>query len=313
VKETELDWLEDDGRNGSAPSAGRPRALLVLAALPWLVVIALIVRPGSASVSVGGRDGSSDLAAGSALEHPDGFVEESPASDPGAASEPVPLVASASDDPGLELTEIRGRWRVAPGPEEATALAVVVARAWLTGLEPRLEVEGIEPAPGELYAEHLVVEAVEQASPEAAVVTLLAIVLDGGDDLRTAVRRLAVPIAFERDGPRPAGPPWWLPGPQLEPLDPERMPLETPEDLLAASQAIQAAGFDDVQLHGVWRTSGWPVIAEVTGTAPDGSRLDGPVWLRRHLDGFVVAGTPMSRSSGRVGPVEQPAEEEERP
>jgi hypothetical protein len=309
VKETELDWLDDDGRGGSAPSTGRPRVILVLAALPWLVVIALIVRPGPASISVD-RSGSSDLTPGSALEHPDGPVAESPAPDPGAASDPLPLAASASDHPGLELTEIRGRWRVAPGPEEATALAVVVARAWLTGLEPRLDVEGIEPVPGELYAEHLVVEAVEQASPEAAVVTLLAILLDGGDDLRTTVRRLAVPIAFERDGPRPAGPPWWLPGPQLEPLDPERMPLEDPEDLLAASHAIQAVGFEDVRLHGVWRTSGWPVIAEATGTAPDGSRLDGPIWLRRHLDGFVVAGSPMSRSGGSVGPAGRHAEEE---
>jgi hypothetical protein len=317
----EFAWLEDDDASGPTRST-RPRLLVALATVPWLVVVLLLVAPGRYvdGASPGEptvhapvappRPAPGGSAAAAGASNPDPVASTPDASPPGANA-PAGWREGPSgdaDDDLLAFAELRGRWRVEAGPEEAAALAVVIARAWLTGLDPQLAIDGIRTPPGG-YAEHLVVESVEQPAREAAVVTLLAVLLDGDDGLEAGVRRLAVPIAWERDGPRPAGPPWWLPGPALEPLVPERTAMEAPEDLLAALEALDAAGFD-VELRSLWGTSGWPVIAEVAGRTRDGHPVAGPLWLRRHLGGFVVAGTtlagpdtrPPAHAGEQVGP-----------
>jgi hypothetical protein len=129
------------------------------------------------------------------------------------------------------------------------ALAVVVARAWLTDVDPRLELDGLPSAGTGRYVEHLVVEAVELPAPEHAVVTLLAVLLEGEEELTAVVRRLAVPIAFDGDGAQPGGTPWWLPEPSLEARPPSTTPVEDLEELLAATEALHAAGYTDVALE----------------------------------------------------------------
>lgn len=214
--------------------------------------------------------------------------------DPDASAWQEP--AGTATEPGLVLLEQRGRWRVEAGAEEAAALAVVVARAWLTDHEPRLSIAELATPDVGRYAEHLVVEAVEATTPELTVVTLLAVLLDGQDELTTTVRRVAVPIALDARGARPAGSPWWLPGPDLTPAAPPTRPVEDAADLLEAVEALQAAGYEDVTLERLEDLGGAAAVATVTARTPDGEPHDGPVVLRRHVDRYVVAGDVLTRA-----------------
>lgn len=324
----DADWLEstDDDPDGDAPRRARP-LLLALASVPWLVVIALLVLPG--------RMGSEDRAPGAADspssaepdqgdarpgadagipgdappggtegdgEGVDGGTGEADGGTPGGGPNPTVGTGTAGlpdEIVALQGREVRGGWRVAAGPEEAVALAVVAGRAWLTGVEPILEL-GFEPGPRSDggYAEHLVVEAVEQPAADAIVVTLVAVVLDVGGG-SPEVRRMAVPVAVTPDGPRLAGSPWDLPPPVLDQVTLPRETTTDPTDLEAARTALVSAGLTDLDLVALNRTEGWPVIAEV---ATAGTDVTHEVWLRRHLEGFAVAGTTLAGASASTEP-----------
>jgi len=309
----DADWLgsTDDG-DEDAPRQARP-LLLVLASVPWLVVIGLLVLPGRVGTEARGPDPGDpsragathgDHEPGSDTGPPGEAAADDPAPDDPAPDDPAPddparettdPEVAASDPPGqtvtLEGRELRGRWRVEAGPEEAVALAVVVGRAWLTGVEPVLDL-GLDPSTrGDSgYAEHLVVEAVEHPASDALVVTLVAVMLDT-DGGSPAVRRLAVPIAMTPEGARLAGTPWDLPPPVLDRITLARETTTDEGDLDAARAALLAAGLTEPDLVALHHTGGWPVIAEV---ATPGTDLTHEVWLRRHHDGFVVAGTTLA-------------------
>jgi hypothetical protein len=307
--------LADDPEEG-ARSPRRSRLLLALAAAPWLVVVWLLGSPGAPPPADGGDvaslpvEGTDEQAAHHDVE----AAHTPPPGDPGTPDPagtaadgtpdepwddpPTPTQDPAPDDPGKELLllEQRGRWRVEAGAEEAAALAVVVARAWLTDHQPRLTIADLATPEVGRYAEHLVVEAVEGTAPELTVVTLLAVLLDGHDDLTATVRRLAVPIALDARGARPAGAPWWLPGPDLTPAPLATRPVEDAAELLAAVGALESAGYEDVTLQRLEDLGGTAAVATVTARTPDGEDLDGPVVLRRHVDRYVVAGDVLART-----------------
>lgn len=184
--------------------------------------------------------------------------------------------------------------RVAPDEREAAAVATLVARAWLTGVGPRLDVPGLA-GPAGSYAEHLVVEAVDHPAPGAAVVTLLALVLRAeGDTYRDAeVQRVAVPLWFDGDGARPAGPPWRLPPPGLAVASPQVSEAITdPEVLAAAGEALAAAGYAVTEVVSLGRVQGWPLVVTAVATAPGSDApAEHVVWLREHLGELVVAGS----------------------
>jgi hypothetical protein len=316
---TSGDWADDPEDHGR-PLRRRSRLLLLLAAAPWLVVVWLLGAPAgpapeadpgtSPEATPAGEEQAPDQQAPD-QQAPD---EQAPVEQATHDEEAVPghgSVAAPTNQPtdpdGLPavdagpadevlLLEQRGRWRVAPGAEEAAALAVVVARAWLTDHEPHLAIADVQPPEVGRYAEHLVVEAVEATAPELTVVTLLAVLLDGHDELTTTVRRLAVPIALDAVGARPAGSPWWLPGPTLSPAPPATQPIEDVDDLLAAATALEAAGYEDVTVGGLEDLGGTAVIAAVTARTPEGEPIDGPMVLRRHVDRYVVAGDVLARA-----------------
>jgi hypothetical protein len=338
---SETDWLDDDHRDERDRSSARPRLLLVLAVVPWLLLAAVVLTgrvPSSDSAMVSEQATGSDEppadSGGEPSASPDADGSPAARSDrPHDAPEdnggdgPAPLDAddraadqaapsdSAGPDPDASppapgtgqplLVEHRGRWRLEPGAEEAAALAVVVARSWLTDHDPQLDVSGVERpdnAGALRYAEHLVVEAVEFTATDLAVVTVLAVVLDGDDELDTAVRRLAVPIAMDADV-RPAGTPWWLPGPTLTSLTPDTEPIEDAAELLGAAEALQTAGYQDVAVDRLDALGPTAALVTVTARTPDGEAVDGTVWLRRHVDRFVVAGMPVHpHRSGQRGP-----------
>jgi hypothetical protein len=185
---------------------------------------------------------------------------------------------------GLRLTEVRGGWRLEDGLETAAAVGVLVGRAWAAAAAPA----GVTPA--------VVLEAVEAPGPEAAVVTLLVAGVAGVAGVTgvadARVVRLAVPVLTGPEGVRPAGAPWVLPGPDLDPLPPLGRPLTDPALIAAARAALDRVGLDGASLSALEGTDGWPVL---TRTADGGA---GP-WLRWHLDRFVVTGLPLRSAAGR--------------
>jgi hypothetical protein len=313
---TSGDW--DDDPEHDRPQRRRSRLLLLLAAAPWLVVLWLLGAPAGPAPEA--DPGTFPDGAPADVDDPDegapdaGAPVEPAAPDASAVPGRGPVAAPADQpadrpadpnglptlDPGpaddVLLLEQRGRWRVEAGAEEAAALAVVVARAWLTDHEPHLAIADVQPPGVGRYAEHLVVEAVEATAPELTVVTLLAVLLDGHDELTTTVRRLAVPIALGVLGARPAGSPWWLPGPTLSPTPPETQPIEDVDALLAAAAALEAVGYEEVTVGGLEDLGGTAVIAAVTARTPEGESIEGPVVLRHHVDRYVVAGDVLARA-----------------
>jgi hypothetical protein len=304
MREDLPDWLDDD----ETPAPRRRRTVLVvLAVLPWLVVLAAVVSP-RLSPDPSREDARSDAGSGADTPAADPADEDEPGPDPAPATNPQasrpgpaagtpPGEGAVPVEPGWWLTEHRGKWRLGPGDGVAASVAVVVARAWLTGLPPRLEVAGIHPTAGDGYVEHLAVEAVERPEAGAAVVTLLAVLLEVGEDHSAHVRRLAVPLAEEPGGPRPAGSPWWLPAPDLSPVPVEGEPVDDPDLLAAATAALAGAGLGHLEVVALERTTRWPWIARVRGVDADataGEETEGAVWLRRHLDGFALAGEPLT-------------------
>ncbi|TVP66564.1 MAG: hypothetical protein EA340_11550 [Nitriliruptor sp.] len=302
----ELDWFEGPEREDEGPSPTRRRWLLPLVAVPWLVVAALLVLPGRVG-SVAGPSEPTTTPGPPATADAAGAVPNDGAAPTDLDGDPAATAATPppTTDPGvdaahelpavtLELEELRGRWRVGPGSEEAAALAVVIARAWLTGLGPRLELEAASPDPTS-YAEHLVVEAVEHPSPDTSVVTLLAVLLSDPEDADAAVevRRLAVPLATDGGAPRPAGAPWSLPGPALTQAEVDLQPLDDPAAVLAADTALAVAGLGELAVTDLRTADGWPVVAR----ASDGEQ-EHTIWLRPHLDGFVVAGSTLAGATG---------------
>jgi|GEM_PF-1589451 len=323
----DLDWFDGPEQDDDADGRRTPRRwLLPLLAVPWLLVVAVLVLPRDAATdpappavptgadpapttgpdgeAAGGEAATTEAAAPPPETPPAGSADPAPSAPPGSAPAPATGAdpgprdgrAALPDAPAsiLELEELRGRWRVGPGSEEAAALAIAVARGWLTGLGPRLALPGATPEP-DSYAEHLVVEAVEQPSERTSVVTVLAVVLTDpdGDDMAVELRRLAVPLATDQGAPRPAGPPWLLPGPTLTPVEVELTPLDDPAAVDAATAALAVAGLGELELRALATAEGWPVVA----TASDGER-DHTIWLRPHLDGFVVAGSTLAGDQG---------------
>lgn len=272
----------------------RSRRLVVLAAIPWLLVMVLVLRTvtgGSGGVPqpvpTAGRSADGVGAAPAAETAPE--LARDPSPDAPATATPPP---AADDPPGSDVA-LRFGARVAPGPDDAAAVAVVVARTWLGSVGPRPPVDvgtaGIPPA----YVEHLTVEAVDLPTPDTAVATVVAVLLDAEGDTYTSARivRLGVPIVLDRDGARPAGDPWWLPAPDLSVRSPVWTAVEDPEELARAGAALADAGYTDVTVGTLETSPTWPLRVTATASAPGSDTpRDHVVWLREHLGELVVAG-----------------------
>lgn len=316
-------WLGEEPDEEPPPARHSRRAwLVVLALLPWLVVLGLVVT-GVLPPGRSGAPGPGDEPAGAHQpEHRD-VQDASPSSarattegDEGPTGTGDP-VARDADEPGSPAPGGSGADRHTPQAAETTpgrawgrtpqagrvaAVALTVTRAWLTDVGPRIGLEGIEPV-ADRYLEHATVERIEPHG-DHAVATVLALVLERGEDAYddATARRLAVPVAVGPP-PRPAGQPWWLDEVAWEATAPEGLEPERDEDtLLAISEALRAATGPDARLARAQQTpDGW-WLAHVTdagdGPAPEPEEADeattGPIWLRPGADGPVVAGAPPS-------------------
>ena len=290
-------WF-DDPEDAPAPRTGSRRAIvLAIAAIPWMLVAALVLLPDR-TVNPAGTASPPSAAADTQA----GTTTTAVPSSDSAPAPPVPPAPSAADRLDTEVdTPIRhphdaGTTLADIGTELSTrdslaAVATVVARAWLTGVSPHLDVPGLTPTDPSSYAEHVVVEAIDRHDPHLAVVTVLAVQLrESPEGLRVDTRRVAVPLATTDGRVHPVDEPWWLPTPDLRSGDLPAEPQTDPAWFEAAVTGLRAAGLQDIEVTALERTDHWPWRAHITARTADGQPIDGPVWLRWTGQGFEVAG-----------------------
>ena len=264
-------WTDDVGDEEAPRRTTRPW-VLVLATVPWLVVLGLVLG----GVVSGERASlpappAATGAPGEAGDGPAGGVPEDQHAPPPDHSEPAETRAPTPAD-----------------GDPVGAIALAVARAWLTDVGPHLALEGIAPR-DDLYLEHGVVERIERHG-DHAVVAVLAVVLVRDDEryARVVARRIAVPVAL---GPpvRPAGAPWWLGEVDLTTVPPDPLvEVDDPEVLLELSEALATAGVLDGEVLGASRTDdGW-WLTRVGDPDTPGDQV--AAWLRPGTTGPVVAG-----------------------
>lgn len=310
-------WF-DEPEEASGPRSGPRRAVVVaIAAIPWVLVAALVLLPGR-SVDPPVTAGSPSVATDPGPDAPPGATEGAP-----TQVDPVPpsgsdhsAPAPPRDPPATVADPLTPRSSVAMDlstRDALAAVATVVARAWLTGVSPHLDVPGLTPIDPASYAEHVVVEAIDQDDPHLAVVSVLAVLLrETSEGLRVETRRVAVPLAITDGRVQPAGEPWWLPRPDLRAVD---LPVEVQTDpawFEAAAAGLREAGLRDVEVATLERTDRWPWRAHITARTPDGQALDGPVWLRWNGQGFELAGHVPATDGPRDGPTgeDRPTDED---
>lgn len=261
------------------PAVRRAPWLLIAGVVPWVVLAVMLLRPATAP--------GTDTATMSTTIAEAGASEDTTT---GPVAPPPPSGATA--------TILSSGAPAGPSASELAAVAVVIARAHLSGAGPRLAVAGAEPAP-DRYVEHATVESVTHPGPGAAVVTVLAVVLTVADGAYAdvALTRVAVPLTLDGTRVAPAGPVWMLPPPDLapEPLT-TGDPIEDPVVLTEAGAALVRAGFTDTAVDELVATASWPLIATVDAVAPgDVVARRHEVWLRSHLGDLVVAGARPTR------------------
>ncbi len=292
-------WLDDAPEPEHERRDPRRRFVVVgMAAIPWVIVAALLLAPDGAANDGVGSDASTEEAgevsdpSEAAPDDPaDGSLATEGATDdmtpePSTRSGPTTMADDGPSPVSPRVASESGMVR-----DALAARATIIARAWLTGVAPHLDVPGLTPADPTSYAEHVVVEAVDQSDPPAAVVTLLAVLLrETPEGLRADIRRVAVPLVIESGQAQPAGEPWWLPSPDLHSVELPSEDQTDPAWFEAAADGLRAAGLEDVQVSALARTDRWPWRAQVRARTPDGEQIDGPVWLRWNGVGFDLAG-----------------------
>ncbi len=309
-------WFDEPEEASAARNGPRRAVVIAIAAIPWVLVAALVLLPdrsvdppptaGTSSVTPDtGPDATPDATPDPTPDSPSDATDGGPtpvdpdppaASDHSASTPPrdAPTIGATTRTPRASLTEDRST------RDALAAVATVVARAWLTGVSPHLDVPGLTPIDPASYAEHVVVEAIEHDDPHLAVVSVLAVLLrETSEGLRVETRRAAVPLAITDGRVQPAGEPWWLPAPDLRSVD---LPVEAQTDpawFEAAAAGLQEAGFRDVEVSALERTDRWPWRAHITARTSDGQAIDGPVWLRWTGQGFELSGhRPMTDGPG---------------
>ena len=263
-------------------SGGSGRVLLLVGAVTLTMLVVLRSPADVLGTVLAGTRGSPEEDPATAVETVGSVRSGATTSgDTGVAGDATPDVGRWGEPAprpttGAVFEELRGTWRVEPGIEEAVALAVVAAHRWAAETSAGA---GAREGGGVV----VVVEAVERPGAHHGVVTLLVAV-------EQALHRIAQPVRLDTAAPSLAGPPWRLVAPELRLDELEGSAIGDTELLTAARRALDEAGLPGERLTSLEATDGWPFIA----------RLDdeGDVWLRWHVDRFVIAGLPLAVAGG---------------
>ncbi len=215
-----------------------------------------------------------------------------------ATQTPVdPAVAQPFSAPAGAPTFPTNLAATTPGTPSAATPRATTARVWEMGRRAGDLGEAVQVALPVAAAHlggpartHLHVESVDAPGPGAAVVVLVGIELRDG---RPVTTRLAVPVLLV-DGHWAAGLPWTLPAPAAPQPDAvlDALPSDDPAMRRLAVVALEHVGWQDVTVEAVGvALDAWPHIVTFSATDRQGQRTRQTVWLRRHLDQFVVAGT----------------------
>jgi hypothetical protein len=265
---------DDPGGEESGTGESRRRALYVAAAIPW-VIVGLIFARGSDRSDV------------SHSVHPESVATDAPTD---AAGDDATAESAFVDAVPMPEALLFGG-RSGPAASDAAAVAVLVARDWLGDVGPAL---GDVREGRDSYVEHLAVEAVDFPASGAAVVAVVAVVLDVVDGEYAGARavRVAVPVRLDRHGARPAGHPWLLPPPDLRTDEPQwGEEIVDPAAQAEAGAALQAAGYREIEIEQFTLSDGWPLRVVARAVAPgEQSPTTHVIWLRDHLGALVVAG-----------------------
>lgn len=274
-----------------SPHRTSRRWLLLAALAPWVVVAAILVsdpRPPAPSPPPSTVDAPTTMP-GSDAPAPTTSTEapRPDAATPGSSTPDVIAPPSASLA-GSVAPDTRG---------QAVGLAAIVARSWLSTRPDGVPIEGLDASPGadSRYVEHLVVESIDHPARGAVVVTVRALALPveghaygAGEQLR-----VAVPISLDADHARLAGPPWPLAVEDVTMEPPTAAPVDDADLQLAAAEAVMGAGYRDVALVSLERTSGWAWIATAEARAPgQDESATHVIWLRSDVGRLAVAGAP---------------------
>ncbi len=274
-------WIDDDDGDDDRPPhrVGQPRVdrrrvLVWLAAgVPWLAVIALLIMSR-------GPDHP-------ALNH-EKLAE--PGEIPGShhIADQAPALAYPEEAEPLTLLEVQGGWRSRPGSTSASAVATGAAASWLGSLEGDAHPRYVQ----------LAVEAIEQLDARLAVITLAAVPASTADGLR----RIGVAVWIDGEHPRVASAPWWLPELPTEVHPLRGTAIDDPARQVAAVDALVSAGYQDIELLRLEQTDSWAYLATIDARTPRGELVATPVLLRRHLDGYAVAGIVLPAPRSELWP-----------
>lgn len=281
-------------------SPTRRLILFVIAALPWIVVAAMLMRPVAAP--------------------------------PPAPTTPLPTTAAqAGEDPELaqtvlpEFPDDAGTATIA-GTNATTlgnlgtdatlaATALDVAHRTLGGHAGDVP-SGLVAGTADRYVDHSAVERIVHRTAGAAIVIVTATVLVARDDVWSTIShvRLAVPLTFIGSVPVSAGPPWPLLRPPLDVSIPAATLLDDEQLTAAAATAITAAGYRDVDVSALFSTDVWPLVAEVTATAPgEAASRTQSIWLERRGADWQVVGADGSSAAAPTTATPPPVPTDESP
>lgn len=289
------DWAqEDEARaDGSRQRRRRLRRLLLLAGVPWVVVVL---------AAVAGRNAVGTEAAQGAATQAD-HTEAPPAPDPGpsrAAAPPAPsrspsavtgpLPRDASTSAPANAAAERNpstdgaTTRPASAAPTAAAAAVVAVRSSIDAPEGRRR-----------HVDLAVPEVVELLG-DVAVVRVAAVVLEGPVDGRletAAPLRFAVPLRVHDGVAEVLAAPWTLPFPVVTGSS-SAFEHTAPDDPERVRAALEAAGYavDAVRTTGEDAALAGVIAVGFSGVAPgEGAARDHVVWLRHDGTALVTLGT----------------------
>ncbi len=254
-------------------------------AAKWAVALLPLMACGAPSTS-----------AAPATSEPSPFAAPQPAAPTVAGTQHG---AATQSTPQGGMTSGRPEIRIVDASPRASDLGAAVVATFPTAVE-RL---------GSPSRIHVHVEGIDAPSPGQAVVVFLGV--EFGAAAPPPARRIAVPAHW--DGERwAAGTPWDLPpspsAMATDALIDATLPADDPELLALAVDALEAAGWSAVVIESLRvPIEGWahPVAFEATRRTERSGRARHVVWLRRHLDRLVVAGTRVSATPDHATPHEQ--------